>query len=116
MLAGAEGFEPPSPVLETGSLTVELTPLNYICGLKDFRIVGSKGFRIRQFTNPTIRKLLHFFVRRMLAAPAAKLLQFQPVRRRLAVLGGRIVPLFAITALHRNDLSGHENQLLASSS
>ena len=28
ILAGAEGFEPPSPVLETGSLTVELTPLN----------------------------------------------------------------------------------------
>ncbi len=27
-LAGAEGFEPPSPVLETGSLAVELTPLN----------------------------------------------------------------------------------------
>src|SRR4051812_24607413 len=27
-LAGAEGFEPPSPVLETGSLTVELTPLH----------------------------------------------------------------------------------------
>ena len=27
LLAGAEGFEPPSPVLETGSLTVELTPL-----------------------------------------------------------------------------------------
>ena len=26
-VAGAEGFEPPSPVLETGSLTVELTPL-----------------------------------------------------------------------------------------
>src|ERR1700751_3388378 len=29
-LAGAEGFEPPSPVLETGSLTVELTPLNSV--------------------------------------------------------------------------------------
>jgi hypothetical protein len=27
ILAGAEGFEPPSPVLETGSLAVELTPL-----------------------------------------------------------------------------------------
>ena len=26
-LAGAEGFEPPSQVLETRSLTVELTPL-----------------------------------------------------------------------------------------
>jgi hypothetical protein len=35
-LAGAEGFEPPSPVLETSSLTVELTPLKMqvseICG------------------------------------------------------------------------------------
>src|SRR6266481_3702629 len=29
-LAGAEGFEPPSPVLETGSLTVELTPLKTV--------------------------------------------------------------------------------------
>src|ERR1039457_1579604 len=27
ILAGAEGFEPPSSVLETDSLTVELTPL-----------------------------------------------------------------------------------------
>jgi hypothetical protein len=26
-MAGAEGFEPPSSVLETDSLTVELTPL-----------------------------------------------------------------------------------------
>src|SRR5258708_28158368 len=28
ILAGAEGFEPPSSVLETDSLTVELTPLH----------------------------------------------------------------------------------------
>jgi hypothetical protein len=27
-MAGAEGFEPPRPVLETGSLAVKLTPLN----------------------------------------------------------------------------------------
>ena len=45
----------------------------------------------------------------MLAAPIAKFLQLQPVRLRLAVRRSRIVPLFAITALHRNDLSGHEN-------
>ena len=51
--------------------------------------------------------LLHFFVRRVLAAPVAKLLQLQTVRCRLAVLGLRIVPLFAITTLQRNDLSGH---------
>jgi hypothetical protein len=55
-------------------------------------------------------------MRRMLAAPAAELLQLQPVRRRFAVLGLRIIPLFAIAALQRNDLSGHETQLLAASS
>jgi hypothetical protein len=52
-------------------------------------------------------KLLHFFVRCVLAAPVAELLQFQTVRRRFAVLGRRIVPLFAITTLQRNNLSGH---------
>jgi hypothetical protein len=51
--------------------------------------------------------LFNFFVRRMLAAPAAELLQLQSVRRRFAVLRCRIIPLFAITALHCNDLSGH---------
>jgi hypothetical protein len=52
ILAGAEGFEPPSPVLETGSLTVELTPLdrlsafsyrlsaNTIVAHADFRLPG----------------------------------------------------------------------------
>ena len=49
-------------------------------------------------------------MRRMLAAPAAKLLQLNPVRCRFTVLGGRIVPFFAFTALHRNNLSGHKNQ------
>jgi len=51
--------------------------------------------------------LLHFFVRRVLAAPVAELLQFETVRCRFAVLGLRIVPLFAITTLQRNNLSGH---------
>ena len=51
--------------------------------------------------------LFHLFVRRVLAAPAAELLQFQTVRCRFAVLGLRIVPLFAITTLQRNSLSGH---------
>ena len=60
-----------------------------------------------------ITQLFHFFVRRMLAAPVAELLQFQPVRCRLSVLGSRIVPFFAITALHGNDLSGHKNLLFS---
>jgi hypothetical protein len=44
----------------------------------------------------------------MLAAPVAELLQVQPVRRRFAVLRCRIIPLFAITALQRNNFSGHK--------
>jgi hypothetical protein len=43
--------------------------------------------------------LFHFFMRRVLAATVAEFLEFQPLRRRLPVLGGRIIPLFAITAL-----------------
>jgi hypothetical protein len=45
----------------------------------------------------------------MLPATAAELLQFQPFRHRFAVLGLRVVPLFAIAALHGNNFSGHEN-------
>ena len=61
-------------------------------------------------------QLFYFFVRRMLPATLAEFLYFQPVRSRLPVLGRRIIPLFAVTTLHRNNFSGHENQLLASGS
>ena len=44
----------------------------------------------------------------VLTATAAELLEFQPLGRRFAVLRRRIVPLFAITALHRNNFSGHK--------
>src|SRR6266571_554702 len=43
----------------------------------------------------------------MLPATCAELLQLQPIRLGLPVLGRRIVPLFAVTALHRNNFSGH---------
>src|SRR6266571_3267717 len=43
----------------------------------------------------------------MLPATCAELLQLQPIRLGLPVLGRRIVPLFTVTALHRNNFSGH---------
>jgi hypothetical protein len=57
-LAGAEGFEPPSPVLETGSLAVELTPLFLIAELQNRRIAELKfgNSAVRQFRN----SLCHF--------------------------------------------------------
>jgi hypothetical protein len=53
------------------------------------------------------QQLFHFLMRRMLPASPAELFQFQPVRRRLPVLGLRIVPFLALTALQRNNFSGH---------
>jgi len=43
----------------------------------------------------------------MLPATPAELFQLETVRSRLPVLRGRVVALFALTALQRNDLSGH---------
>jgi hypothetical protein len=59
----------------------------------------SRRFSITQLQNFPITQLFHFFVRRVLAATAAELFEFQPLGRRLPVLGRRIIPLFAITAL-----------------
>ena len=76
-LAGAEGFEPPSPVLETSSLTVELTPLH---PQKTTRLLG-------------------FFMSRMFAATIAELRKLQPSCRLLLVLCRRVVPLFTVWTL-----------------
>jgi hypothetical protein len=47
-------------------------------------------------------------MRRVLAATAAELLELQPLCRRFPILGGRIISLFAIAALQRDNLSGHK--------
>jgi hypothetical protein len=90
-LAGAEGFEPPSSVLETDSLTVELTPLH------QYSVVSTR-YSVQTETE-TAHWLFHFFMRRVLTATVAKFLEFQPFGRRLPILGRRVVPLFAVTAL-----------------
>jgi hypothetical protein len=107
-MAGAEGFEPPSSVLETDSLTVELTPL---CSLSNCAICELSNLK---FVNPKIQQsvnLFYFFMRRMLPAAVAKLLKLQPLRHGLPILGGRIIPLLALTALQRNNLSRHKTPL-----
>ena len=74
-MAGAEGFEPPSSVLETDSLAVELTPLYLPATVP------------RKRTDPTRSRLLHFLVRGVLAALPAELAELKTFCRRLAVLG-----------------------------
>src|SRR5947209_5743646 len=86
-LAGELGFEPRSSVLETDSLTVELTPLwsRSPSGLRSL--------------------LLGFLVRRMLAAGVAKLLELETASRGLLVLGRRVVTVLAVRALERDDFA-----------
>ena len=80
-MAGELGFEPRSPVLETGSLTVELTPL---CNKES---------------------LLGLLVIRMLPAGIAELGELETSCRGLLVLGGRVVPVFAHRTLQADDLA-----------
>ena len=49
--------------------------------------------------------LLHFLVARVLAARIAKLLRLQPVGMLLPILGRRVIPVFAIVALQRNNFA-----------
>jgi hypothetical protein len=69
--------------------------------LGDWVIEPSSDLRSfnRSIGNHTIAQLFNFFMRRVLTATAAEFFEFQPLGRRLAVLRGRIVPLFAVTAL-----------------
>jgi hypothetical protein len=107
--------------LETGSLTVELTPLLTLssCGDVLFVAEGLRAAKRSAFfrslrTQGSLRAcLLHFLMRRVFPATLAKLLQLDPIRSRLPVLGRRVVALFAITALHRNNFSGHKTKLLS---
>jgi hypothetical protein len=46
------------------------------------------GFKLQNYPITKLQNLLHFLVRRMLAATAAELFELQPLRRRLPVLGG----------------------------
>ena len=74
-MAGAEGFEPPSSVLETDSLAVELTPLYLPATVPQKR------------TDPTRSRLLNLFMRGVLAALPAELAELKTLGRCLAVLG-----------------------------
>src|SRR5262249_36268616 len=54
-------------------------------------------------TNFVTSSLLDFLVRLVLATLGAELLQFQPFRRGLLVLGAGIVPVLAFAALERDN-------------
>jgi hypothetical protein len=58
-------------------------------------------------------QLLHFFMRRMLPATPAELFQLQTIRSGLPVFRRRIIALFAVIALHRDNFPRH-CELLAS--
>ena len=102
-MAGALGFEPRSSVLETDSLTVELTPpyrenalpaLFHLC-----RGLPANG------TGPESPELLGFLVRRVLAAAIAELRELKPAGGRLLVLRRRVITLLTDGALQCHDFT-----------
>src|SRR5271163_2271644 len=90
-LAGELGFEPRSSVLETDSLTVELTP----------PVLWDEAAA----PYPKQAELLRLFVRRVLAAGVAVLVGLETAGGGLLVLGGGVVPVLAIRALQCDDLA-----------
>ena len=62
---------------------------------------------IPHFRSFALPQLLHLFMVGVLTATFAKLAELQTISCGLAVLGRRVIPLFALTALHRNNFSGH---------
>jgi hypothetical protein len=108
-LAGAEGFEPPSSVLETDSLTVELTPLN--SGNRDQGTVcdayGSYNSNSICFLFPIpwslLPVLLRFSVLPVSTAALAELRELETAGGRLLVLRRCVVALLALGALQCHD-------------
>src|SRR6201995_4945654 len=101
-MAGALGFEPRSSVLETDSLTVELTPL--WCVRSGHRAKSDGKYAPARAPLPG-RLLLGFLMCRVLAAAVAELLELETAGGRLLVLRRRVVPLLAIRALQCDDFA-----------
>ena len=117
-LAGAEGFEPPRPVLETGSLAVELTPLKgrgwglgaWDWGIRPTATHASLRFSPASSPESLAPALLHFLMQGVVPARRAELLELQPVLLLLLVLRCRVIAVLTVAALQCNDLS-HKTSL-----
>src|SRR5262249_21372317 len=90
LLAGAEGVEPPHPVLETGGLPLNLRPYSPTVSRQSICAAAPTSGR---------QALANFAVNCMMPASTAKLLEFQPRRRLFLILGGRVIPVLAIRTL-----------------
>ncbi len=98
-MAGELGFEPRSSVLETDSLTVELTPPGGV------RFGDTRFVNISHLRTSNLYALLGLFVVRVLAARVAELGELQTAGRGLLVLGCGVVPVLALRALQCDDLA-----------
>ena len=86
-MAGVPGLEPGPKVLETSMLTIDTIPLLTISDLRS-----------------EIEACLFILAMQTVAsATATELVELQPVRRVLLVLGRHVVALFALRAL-KNDI------------
>jgi hypothetical protein len=89
--------------------TVEPTPLHF--STEDFqhrRLPASEPpEKIPADGAPAFAALFHFAMRRVLAALPAKLVELETLGRGLAILGRRVVLIFAHRALQLTNLARH---------
>jgi hypothetical protein len=78
------------------------------CNLKTNAQCSYGVFKLPNYPITKLQNLLHLFVRRVLPAALAELLQFDAVRSGLAILRRGVIAFFAITALHCDDFTGHK--------
>jgi hypothetical protein len=99
------GIRTSSSVLETDSLTVELTPLNAKQGLRDQGLTTSESSQfpiphaVSSSLVPTVPALLRFPVLPVATAALAELRELKTAGGRLFVLRRRVVALLALGAL-----------------
>ena len=62
--------------------------------------------------SPLAMRLLGFFVTSVLAATAAELAEFQPIRRGLLILGRYVVTALTCTTLKNNIIAWHSSILV----
>ena len=94
---------PSGQAVEPTPLYPEREPVAPAKGLPLGTFLSGLPFASLKLGNKT--PLLHFLVTGVLAARVAKLLRLQPVGMFFPILGRRVIPVFAIVALQRNNFA-----------
>lgn len=110
MVAGVPGLEPGPKVLETSMLTIDTIPLRRFFDFSFWRlcIPGNAPENPDERITKIENRLFVFAMHSVRTTATAELLEFEPIRRRLLVLGRHVVAFFALCALQNDVIPWHK--------